>query len=245
MYGDSDSVRAQGGNLADMASDASERSDMLRRYGRRRSRLVQALRAPVPLVHNSAERHLPSSHGPKLLIGGAGSIAPEGFFNVDLVAFPGVHAVADIHALPFRSDSIAAIECDAVLEHVRRPQVALCEMKRVLQPGGHLHLVVPFSHPFHEYPSDYHRWTLNGLVEMIAEFDIVDVGVRTGPTATLLTYLLEYVKFVAPRGFGSVAYALAGWCLWPLRYVDLLLNRRSDAHRLANSIYALVRKRDE
>jgi hypothetical protein len=74
------------------------------------------------------------------------------------------------------------------------------------------------------------------------QFDVLETGVRTGPTATLLTYLLEYVKFVAPKPLGRAAYALAGWCLWPLRYADVLLNRRADAHILANSIYALARK---
>ena len=63
-----------------------------------------------------------------------------------------------------------------------------------------------------------------------------------GPTATLLTFLLEYVKLCAPRPLRKPAYAAAGWLLWPFRYLDIWLNRRPDAHVLANSIYALVRK---
>ena len=46
----------------------------------------------------------------------------------------------------------------------------------------------------------------------------------------------------APRPLRKPAYAAAGWVLWPLRYLDLWLNRRPDAHVLANSIYALARK---
>jgi SAM-dependent methyltransferase len=37
-----------------------------------------------------------------------------------------------IECLPFRDDSIVAIECDAVLEHVRRPSNAIFEFARVL-----------------------------------------------------------------------------------------------------------------
>jgi hypothetical protein len=32
----------------------------------------------------------------------------------------------------------------------------------------------------------------------LSEFEIVSVGVRTGPTATILTFLLEFVKVLLP-----------------------------------------------
>jgi hypothetical protein len=104
-------------------------------------------------------------------------------------------------------------------------------------------VVVPFNHPFHEYPADYQRWTVDGLRRFLGRFEVLDAGVRTGPTATILTFVLEYVKICAPRPLRRPAYAAAGWVLWPLRYLDLWLNRRPDAHVLANSIYALARKR--
>jgi hypothetical protein len=66
--------------------------------------------------------------------------------------------------------------------------------------------------------------------------------VRTGPTATLLAVVLEYVKLVSPRALRKAFYALAGWLLWPLRYADVWLNRKADATTLANHIYTLARK---
>jgi hypothetical protein len=33
----------------------------------------------------------------------------------------------------------------------------------------------------------------------LSEFEIVSVGVRTGPTATILTFLLEFVNFLAAQ----------------------------------------------
>ena len=50
------------------------------------------------------------------------------------------------------------------------------------------------------------------------------------------------MKLCAPRPLRKPAYAAAGWLVWPFRYLDVWLNRRPDAHVLANSIYALVRK---
>lgn len=216
---------------------------MLQRYARRREGLYRWLRPPVPVVHNPAEPVLDPGAGPSLLVGAAGGDRRAGFIGLDLFAGTGVHLRADLERLPFGNDAIAAIECDAVLEHVRQVDRAVAELHRVLRPGGLLHVVVPFNHPFHEYPADFRRWTLDGLGELLSGFDIVATGVRTGPTATLLTFLLEYVKVISPRPLKRMAYAAAGWVVWPLRHLDMLLYRRPDAHVLANSIYAVARKR--
>lgn len=55
--------------------------------------------------------------------------------------------------------------------------------------------------------------------------------------------MLEYLKLLAPRPLRKPVYAIAGWLLWPLRYLDKVLLRRSDAHVLANSIYVLAQRR--
>ena len=223
-------------------SEADLHESLRRRYSFRQSAVYRLLRPPLPLVYNKHERHLPDGNGLALLVGGAGERVPAGFINVDLVEFPGVDVVADIEALPFAAQSISRVECNAVLEHVSDARAAVEELLRVLKPGGYAHFVVPFCHPLHLYPSDYRRWTKEGLCKLLGAFDIVDVGVRSGPTATLLTFFLEYLKLLSPRVCGKAVFAGAGWLLWPLRYLDLLLLRRADADVLANHIYALVQK---
>jgi hypothetical protein len=74
---------------------------------------------------------------------------------------------------------------------------------RTARPAGFIHIVVPFCHPFHEYPKDYQRWTIDGLKELLQQFEVIDAGIRTGPTATLLVVLLEYVKLVSPKPLGK------------------------------------------
>lgn len=215
---------------------------MTETYERRKRRLYRLLRPPLPLIHNPRESLLPETDGIKLFIGGAGGEIPPGFMNVDLVPFPGVDLVANLESLPFADGSVAAIQCDAVLEHVMNPAGSVAEMLRVLRPGGYLHVAVPFCHPFHAYPSDYTRWTLEGLRQLLRDFHVLDAGMRTGPTATLLAVVLEYVKVVGPQALRKPLYGFFGWLLWPLRYLDLWLNERPEAWRLANHIYALARK---
>jgi len=229
--------------MPDQTPDSQE--EMLARYRKRNSRLYRLLRAPLPLVYKPSEHRLPLVEGMKLWIGGAGCRIPPGFVNVDAVEFPGVDVVADIHALPFRDNSVAAIECDAVLEHVSHPVAAVREMVRVLRPDGLLHVVVPFQQPFHAYPADYQRWSAQGLHQLLNEADctVLGEGIRTGPTATMLSYFCEYCRILAPAKLGKIAYAAASWLVWPLRYLDLWLMRKPNAHILANSLYILAAKR--
>lgn len=207
-----------------------------------RAKAKRLLLPPLPLLHNGAE---PRSFGLgrfNLYIGGAGR-AVDGFINLDLFAMPGVHVAADAHALPFRAGQFTTIECDAVLEHVRSPEQVMREIDRVLQPGGYLHLVTPFCHPFHEYPKDYRRFTLQGLKELAPHLEVVAEGWRTGPTATLLVFTLEYVKLWFDfRPWRVLVHGILGWILFPFRYLDLLLFRSSRAGNLGNHCFLWLRK---
>jgi two-component sensor histidine kinase len=97
-------------------------------------------------------------------------------------------------------------------------------------------------HPFHEYPRDYQRWTIDGLRELLSDFEIIDIGLRTGPTATLLSFMLKCAKMISPKRFRRVAYGVCCWLLWPLRYLDVWLMQRPEATTMGNHIYALLRK---
>jgi SAM-dependent methyltransferase len=213
-----------------------------RASNRWRDRLRRALTPPAPFVMNPAEpKDFPLGRW-NLYIGGAGR-AVDGYVNVDLAAVPGVDVVADAERLPFRAARFQRVECDAVLEHVRRPEAVMREIERVLLPGGYAHLVTPFCHPFHEYPKDYRRFTLDGLKEIAGGLTVVAEGWRTGPTATLLVFVIEYAKLLLPgRAWRTVAGGALGWVLFPLRYADLLFFGSARAGRIGNHCYLWLRK---
>jgi len=207
-----------------------------------RDRLVRLLQPPDPFLANPAEpKDYPLGRW-NLYIGGAGRSVP-GYVNLDLAAVAGVDVVADAERLPFASGVFQRVECDAVLEHVRNPVRAMEEIHRVLTPGGYAHLVTPFCHPFHEYPADYRRFTLEGLKQLAGPMEVVAEGWRTGPTATLLAVIIEYVKLLLPfRAWRAISHGVCGWLLFPLRYADLLLFRSPEAHRIGNHCYLWLRK---
>jgi len=205
-------------------------------------RLSKMLEPPLPLVHNPREpRHAPLGRW-NLYVGGAGARTP-GYVNVDLRAAPGVDVVADVEQLPFQSGVFDCAECDAVLEHVRRPERAMREIERVLAHGGRAHIVAPFCHPLHEYPKDYHRFTPDGLRSLTGGLEVIAEGWRTGPTATLLVFLLEYAKLWLPwRAWRVAVHGVLGWLFFPLRYLDLILLRLPGAGRIGNHYYLWLRK---
>ncbi|MGE5489522.1 MAG: methyltransferase domain-containing protein [bacterium] len=206
------------------------------------SRLRRLLEPPRPLVMNPREpKDFPLGRW-NLYIGGAGS-RPKGFVNIDLFAVPGVDVACDAQRLPFRDGQFTLIECDAVLEHVECPEAAMREIERVLAPGGYAHLVTAFCHPFHEYPRDYRRFTPDALRLMRGNLDIVAEGWRTGPTATLLVFILEWAKLILPwRWWRAGVHIVLGWVLFPLRYLDLVLLRAPAASRIGNHHYVWFRK---
>jgi len=207
------------------------------------SRLARLLRPPDPFIVNPRELEIDAPLGRwNLYIGGAGSRV-DGYVNIDLFALPGVDVVADAEQLPFRCATFQRVECDAVLEHVERPDRVMREIERVLAPGGFAHIVTPFCHPFHEYPRDFRRFTPDGLKQLAGSLEVVGQGWRTGPTATLLIFILEYVKaWLSWRPARVVAHGVLGWLLFPLRYLDLFLLRSPRARQIGNHCYVWLRK---
>ncbi len=200
------------------------------------------LEPPAPYIPNPAEpKDFPLGRW-NLYIGGAGR-SVDGYVNLDLVAIRGVDVAADAALLPFPDALFQRVECDAVLEHVRDPAAVMREIHRVLAPGGYAHIVTPFCHPFHEYPKDYRRFTLEGLKEIAGPLQPVAEGWRTGPTATLLVFAIEYAKLLFPwRAWRIAAHGVLGWLLFPFRYLDLALFNSPRACRLGNHCYLWLRK---
>jgi SAM-dependent methyltransferase len=68
--------------------------------------------------------------------------------------------------IPFEDAYFDAIICNAVLEHVADPAAVMSEFARVCRPGGLLYLVVPFMQPEHLDPTDFQRYTRDGLARL-------------------------------------------------------------------------------
>lgn len=184
------------------------------------------------------------SDGRILELGSGRARLEERVVNLDIYPFPGVDVVGDGHKLPFVDESFDGVISQALLEHVRNPILVVQEMCRVSKPGGLVYADVPFLQHFHGFPMDYHRWTVLGLEELFGAFEKIEVGVMAGPSSLMSCLFRDYLGFFVPRVplLRTVLPAVIGWLTFPIKYLDLYLVRRPEAHKMALSLYYLGRK---
>jgi len=87
-----------------------------------------------------------------------------------------VDVVSDVHDLKeFKDNSFDAFFSASLFEHVEYPWVAAQAIFRILKPGGFCYTATHQTFPVHGYPSDYNRWTDNGLSAVFtwAGFNVV------------------------------------------------------------------------
>jgi ubiquinone/menaquinone biosynthesis C-methylase UbiE len=96
--------------------------------------------------------------------------------------------VGDIHALPMADNSVDAIFCSSVIEHVENPIKAVEEIYRVFKPGGYAYFYAPFIFPYHAekgYYKDFYRFTYDGWEYLTRQFASREISPVHGPLATV------------------------------------------------------------
>lgn len=96
----------------------------------------------------------------------------------DVAEGPDVDVVADAHDLaPFTDDAFDALIACSVWEHLARPWIAAQAVARVLRPGGLAYVSTHQTFPLHGYPSDFTRWSTEGLSILFEDAGLVAVEV--------------------------------------------------------------------
>ena len=175
------------------------------------------LSALVDSLVDSRDRYVP--RGSKILDVGCGDkpyyplFAEAGeYVGADVVDGPKVDVVCPLEALAFEDASFDTVLCSQVLEHVREPVTSLREIGRVLRPSGVLLASTHGTYPYHPHPTDYWRWTqdgLRGLFDDAGGYEIVELIPHRGSIACLALLIANYVEMAA-------ASAGVGWAGRPV-----------------------------
>jgi len=124
----------------------------------------------------------------------------------DIEPGPLVKFVAPAESLDEIADgAYDLVLCTQVLHLIRHPEKALAEFARVLADGGHLFLTTSGVYPFHPDPTDYWRWTQQGLpalFEDVPGLKLVELVAHGGSGATLAVTINTPLRQIS-RALGS------------------------------------------
>lgn len=182
-----------------------------------------------------------------LNLGSGTKIIRKDVINVDFYPFRNVNVVADVAELPFKDNSVDVVICESLLEHLREPERALSEMKRVLKPGGLIYVTVPFVAGFHSSPDDLYRWSKKGLRELMKKhgFKEGEIGVRCGPTSAVLSVVNDWFAGIFSFGFSAphqIILMLLTIITSPLKIIDHLIFKLKTSQNIAFAFYYLGKK---
>lgn len=100
--------------------------------------------------------------------------------------------VGDIHNLPLGDESVSAILCKSVMEHLPDPKKAVQEMHRVLKKSGKVLVYTHFIYPYHargKIYGDYYRFTETALKDLFRGFAKVEIKKDGGYFRALAFFL--------------------------------------------------------
>lgn len=210
--------------------------------------ILQACLYPVLFINGKTRKDfLKIDPEKKVIVNiGSGNNTEDNIVNLDIFPFKKVDIVADAHDLPFEDNSIDKIIIEASIEHVSDPNKVIGEIHRVLKPQGLIFIVSPFIQGYHDSPSDYWRWTKEGLKMLLKEFEIVEIGNKGGIASALGWVLAEFTATALSFGIKPLHFIFfhaALIFLMPLKLLDFLFVYYPTASNISSLFYAIARKR--
>jgi SAM-dependent methyltransferase len=152
--------------------------------------------------------------------------------------------LGDLHQVDWPSEYFDTIVATEVLEHLHDPRKALGEMFRLLKDDGVILLSTRFIHPIHGSPSDYYRFTGDGLRHLFSDFsdvEVVPLGNRIQALWLLLTH--NHIKGKKKRLMlllmpitRLIARLKVENTLMPLGYLVVARKRSKGQHALPSSV---------
>lgn len=122
---------------------------------------------------------------------------------LDIEPHPNVDVVADVLASGLPDGCFDTVISNQVIEHVRRPWVMVREAARLLRSGGVVIFTAPFLVPYHAHPSDFFRFTEEGLRSLSADAGLeVVLCTRHGGLGAVVGEVVRHRCFspYAPHG---------------------------------------------
>jgi len=152
----------------------------------------------------------------------------EKYIAFDLVPGPNIDVTGDIFNMPFKDGQFDVVVSTQVLEHVGKPWIMAKEIGRVLKKGGICIITAPFMTPYHPDPSDYFRYSKEGLEFLFKNegFEIIEYGCY-GKIFTVLSEMIRFGFFnrYKKKNTGRVRKRFIGFMIKVAEFLDGFLRK--------------------
>lgn len=217
-----------------------------------RRRFVDAIYAThnsSPAIEQAINRCLESIKSGEvgLNVGSGATRIHERILNLDIIINSQVDCLAFAEQLPFKENSIRFVMTQETIEHVRDPYGAIEEIYRVLEEGGIIYFQVPFVIGYHPGPTDFWRFSVEGVRELLerAGFVCDEISIAVGPATGFYRILVEFWAVLFSSFWSRLYYPIKGLSalvFYPIKWLDSLLLRSKQADRIAGGYYVIAHK---
>ncbi len=203
----------------------------------------------LPLVTLPNEKHLEgflAVFPPQAVIldvGSGGRLLSPRVITVDKFITDNTKVIGDIHTLPFLDETVDCIISTGTFEHVEDPWLAAKEFHRVLKKGGRVYIGTPFMQGYHPDPSDFWRFTDEGLAKLFGMFKRLDSGTLMGSGSGLSWAINDFFRALSDNQFISELLGVAArFMFFWVKYFDLILKRKRNNRLFASGYYFIGEK---
>jgi SAM-dependent methyltransferase len=168
--------------------------------------------------------------------------------NMEIEPGNGIDIVGSVERIPCEDEVFDLVITQEVLEHVKSPHIAVKEIHRVLKRNGIAYIQLPFIIGYHPCPQDYWRFTHEGLIELVqsADFEVKDLALSVGPAVGFYRIIVEFLAIVMSVIHSRLykpAKLLFSIFFYPIKLLDPVLRRSSEARRIAGGYFVVCRKK--
>jgi SAM-dependent methyltransferase len=177
---------------------------------------------------------------------GQARIAPN-IKNLDIIAGPSVDYVGSAEMIPLDNQAVDLIITQEAFEHIQNPDKAINECFRVLKKGGIIYFQVPFIIGYHPGPTDFLRFTKEGVEEFLtrAGFSVRQIDITVGGATGYYRISVEFFAILVSGPINILyipAKALFSFLLYPVKWFDFWFNWSRQKDRIPGGYFAIASK---
>jgi len=167
--------------------------------------------------------------------------------NLDISEGKNIDYVCDAENIPIEDNFVDLIITQEAFEHISKPKNALKECYRILKYGGKIYFQVPFIIGYHPGPTDFYRFTKEGMENFLSDvgFEVEKVEITVAGAVGFYRIAVEFFAILFSGPISSLYIPFKGIfsiLLYPIKMIDFWFRLSKQRDRIPGGYYAIGKK---